>query len=111
MRLIDPETGKVLVEAPEARGVVARMRGLLGRTSLPPGHGLILKGKQVHTKGMKFAIDAVYLSRDGSVLQVARLDPGRVGPREWRARWVLELAADDAARLGIRKGKVLEMQR
>lgn len=110
MQLIDPDSGRVLVEATEARGIVARMRGLLGRTSLPSGHGLILKGKQVHTKGMKFAIDAVYLSQDGSILQVARLDPGRVGPRDRRAKWVLEIAADDAARLGIRKGGVLEMR-
>jgi hypothetical protein len=110
LRLIDSESGKVLVDAVEADGFLARVRGLIGRHPPRSGEGMILRTRQVHTFGMKFPIDAVYLRKDGSVLRVARLVPWRLGPLQPRARWVLELAADDAARLGIRKGVVLEMR-
>lgn len=50
-----------------------RMRGLLGRTSLPPRHGLlILPCPSIHMIGMKFAIDAIFLARDGRVTRVVR---------------------------------------
>lgn len=110
MRLIDPVSGKVVVVADEARGPLRRMRGLIGRAAPNPGAGTILRGKQVHTLGMKYAIDAIYMTRDGSVLRVQRLSPWRIGPFEPRARWVLELAAQEADRLGISSGTVLAIE-
>ena len=63
-------------------------------TPLPPGYGLrILKCNSIHTFGMRFALDLVWLGRDGRVL---RVDHG-VAPRRMklcvRARSVVETAA------------------
>jgi uncharacterized protein len=86
-----------------------RMRGLLGRKSLPSGEGLLIRpAPSIHTFFMRFPIDVVFLSRQGEVLKVAE----RVPP--WRARScrhsyaVLELAAGEAGRRGIAVGDRLE---
>lgn len=80
------------------------MRGLLRESQPNHGWGVLLRGKQVHTFGMKFSIDAVYLSRDGEVLEIMTLEPGRMGPFVRGAREVLEMRAGEAGRLGLRPG-------
>lgn len=111
MRLIDPDSGEVVVEAVDAGGILGRMRGLIGRPPPPSGYGMKLRTKQVHTFGMKFPIDAVYLAADGTVLRVVRLSPRKLGPFVLRAKWVIELAADEANRLGIRPGRILGLEK
>jgi uncharacterized protein len=84
----------------------ARLRGLLGRPAPGPGEGVVLEPcRQVHTFGMSYAIDAVYLDAGGSVLAIATLVPWRVGPFRRRAAAVLELAAGEAGRLGLVVGE------
>ena len=73
-----------------------RARGLLGRDGLSPGEGLLIpRCNAIHTIGMRFPIDAEFLSRDGSTLRVVRdIPPGRL--LVWggfRARQVLETQA------------------
>ena len=106
MQLVDPQR-TVSVRLVEARGLLAKVQGLLGRPELPPGYGVLLRAKEVHTLGMRFAIDVVYLSRTGSVLRVDTMGPGRIGPLMLRARWILEMRAGEAARLGIAPGTTL----
>ncbi|MBD0291782.1 MAG: DUF192 domain-containing protein, partial [Thermoleophilia bacterium] len=81
------------------------MRGLLGRTMLPPGEGLLLRpASSIHTAFMRFPIDAVFLDGEGRVLRIA----ASVAP--WRAagcrgaRAVLELSAGESERRGVRPG-------
>ena len=107
MRVLDPTTRRVLVEAEEARSFASRSVGLLGIAGLAPGRGLLIRTRQVHTIGMRFTMDAVYLTREGRVLRVRTLKPGRLGPLVPSARWVLELAAGEAARLGMQPGTTL----
>jgi uncharacterized membrane protein (UPF0127 family) len=108
MELIDPDRpGAPPVRLIEARGMLAGLQGLLGQAGLPPATGLLLKTREVHTIGMRFAIDTVYLARDGRVLRVATMPPGRIGPVVLKARWILELAAGEAHRLGIVPGSSL----
>jgi uncharacterized protein len=92
-----------------ADGLVSRTRGLLGRSELPVGEGLLLRPTfSIHTFFMRFPIDAVFLDRSGSVVDVVgRLKPWRAATR-LRARAVLELAAGEAERLGLRFGERLE---
>ena len=88
----------------------SRMRGLLGRRGLESGEGLLLRPTgSVHTFFMHFPIDVVFLSREGEVLKVARaLPPWRTAAAR-RAKAVLELAADEADRRGIRIGSRLDL--
>ena len=87
-----------------------RMRGLLGRTGLPAGEGLLLRpAPSIHTWFMRFPIDAVFLDRDLRVLALApELPPWRMRSRRG-ARAVLELGAGEARRRGIREGMVLTL--
>jgi len=51
----------------------ARNRGLLKRTGLASGEGLwIVPCEGVHTIGMKFPIDVVFLSKKRKVLKIRR---------------------------------------
>lgn len=89
----------VLAARPEvARGMLARGRGLLGRRALAPGEALVLAPcGSIHMFGMRFAIDALFLDRDGVCLAVARnLRPWSVGPLVRGARAVVELPAGGA---------------
>lgn len=107
MRVLDPRSGETLIDVIEARGVFSRMRGLIGRDVSPTA----FRTHQVHTFGMRSAIEAVYLSREGTVVRLARLAPRRIGPFVRRARWVIELASGEAERLGIVEGQTLSIDR
>ena len=73
------------------------------------GEGLLIRPSfSIHTFFMRFPIDAVFLDRSGSVVDVVgRLKPWRAATC-LRARAVLELAAGEAERLGLRFGERLE---
>jgi uncharacterized protein len=104
------EDGEVVCErCVVADRVLSRMKGLLGRSKLPAGSGLLIRrAPSIHTFFMRFPIDAVFLSRDGEVLKVAeRVKPWRVRAARG-ARDVLELCAGEAASRGIAVGDRLE---
>jgi uncharacterized membrane protein (UPF0127 family) len=87
-----------------------RMRGLLGRSGLERGEGLLLRPTgSVHTFFMRFPIDVVFLSRDGEVLKVARAVPPWRTAAARGAKAVLELGANEAERREIRVGSRLDL--
>jgi uncharacterized membrane protein (UPF0127 family) len=89
---------------------LTRLRGLLGRAGLERGEGILLRpASSIHMFFMRFPIDAVFLNADNRVLRVAAdLRPWRVaGCRGAKA--VVELAAGECARLGLRPGDVLTL--
>ena len=100
------ENGRIVCErCVLADTALARMRGLLGRKSLPSGEGILLRpAASVHTAFMRFAIDAVFLDRELRVLKVASdLGPWRTAARR-KAHAVLELPAGEAERCGLEPG-------
>jgi uncharacterized membrane protein (UPF0127 family) len=102
--------GRIVCERCEvADTVIARARGLLGRKNLPSGAGLLIRPSfSIHTLFMRFPIDAVFIDRSGSVVDVVqRLKPWRAATR-LRARAVLELPAGEADRVTLRIGERLE---
>ena len=72
---------------------LARLRGLLGRDALKSGDGMWLSPSQgVHTIGVLFPVDVVYLDSDNRVIQlVEHLGPFRIGPLRLKSATVLEL--------------------
>ncbi|MEO1174011.1 MAG: DUF192 domain-containing protein [Myxococcota bacterium] len=83
----------------------SKARGLIGRPVPGPGNGVLIENcRQVHTFFMRYAIDAVHLDRDGLVLAIHTLQPWRIGPWSLRSAKVLEMAAGEAQRLGLRPG-------
>lgn len=72
----------------------SRNRGLLGRSALPPDHALILAPSNfVHTFFMQFAIDILFVARDGQVLKARCAVPARRIVGRLGAFAVIELAA------------------
>jgi hypothetical protein len=99
----------VAVSRPFQRG---NARGLLGRTELPAGEGLLLSDPlgMIHMFNMKMSIDAVFLTPDLRVVRVAhRLRPWRVA-RARGARRILEIGEGEAERLGIGEGDQLRLE-
>ena len=87
---------------------LARMKGLLGRRTLAPGEGLLLRpASSIHMWFMRFAIDAVFLDEELRVLAVSRnVRPWRVAAKRG-ANCVLEVAAGQAA--GVKAGDRLRI--
>jgi uncharacterized protein len=89
-----------------ARGMLGRMRGLLGRRPLEPGEGLLLAPcNGIHTVGMRYPIDALFLDRRDRVTRaVHAMDPGRFIPFVRGSARCIELPAGTLARLQVREG-------
>ena len=91
-----------------ANSIRARTKGLLGRRSLEPGEGLLLRpANSVHTAFMAYAIDVVFLDRAGRIRRIVpHLAPWRAAAFPG-AYQTLELAAGEAAWLGLQAGQSL----
>lgn len=89
-----------------------RRQGLLGRSRLEDGEGLIIRPcKGVHSFGMKFPIDVAYVSKDGRVIHIiSPLSPNRLGPLMLRADWILELPQGAISRTETVLGDILAIQ-
>jgi hypothetical protein len=86
--------GLVVIEAQTHK---SRRRGLSRLDELAPDHALhIPQCPAVHTFGMRFALDLIWLAKDGSVVRIDR----DVGPRRMRlcarAKSVVETVAGRA---------------
>ena len=91
-----------------AASPLRRMRGLLGRTSLAAGEGILLKpARSVHTFFMRFPIDVVFVDSQLAVVRIAAALPPWRTAAERRASSVLELAAGECERRGVAVGDVL----
>jgi uncharacterized membrane protein (UPF0127 family) len=91
----------------------SRRTGLLKRESLRPGEGLwIVPTQAIHTFGMRFPIDVVFLD---AALRVKRiyhgLAPYRLTPFVWGACSVLELASGAVSTTGTVVGDQLQFSR
>jgi len=89
----------------------SRLRGLLGRTGLAPREGLLISPcRDVHTCGMRFSIDLVFLDKE---LKIVRMIPKT---RPWRfyrggrqCQHVLEVASGTINRLRLVAGDQFEL--
>lgn len=102
-KLLLPARGLVIAERLVfARSAAGRIRGLIGTESFQAGTGLVLKTRQVHTFGMRYAIDVVFCSGDWRVLHVVRdMPPRRISRVVIRARYVVELPAKAARPIDV----------
>lgn len=73
-----------------------RTKGLIGRSSLPVGQGLLIERcNAIHTCFMSFPIDAMFLDKDFRVVKIVKgIKPWRfLVWGGWRASMVLETRA------------------
>lgn len=112
VRLINADSGQMVVPQVEvADTFVTRLRGLMGRKSMPANAGLLIEPcNGVHTCFMRFPIDVVYLDRDWRVIRVDQaMKPWRLGRPVRGARRVVELPAGQAARAGLNVGVTVKV--
>jgi uncharacterized protein len=95
MRIVNARTGRVVAASVELADTRAtRRHGLLGRDGLPAGAAMVITPcVAVHTIGMRFAIDVVFVNARGSVRKIVRNMPPRRIAGSLSSRAVIELAA------------------
>jgi uncharacterized protein len=87
-----------------------RLRGLLGKSHLEEGEGLLLtRCSSIHCFFMKFTIDVVYLSKEYVILDYETVQPWRIGKIVKGTAHVLELG-EEALKGQIQKGDQLDFK-
>ena len=112
MRAINSKSGRLLAsELFVAQTLWSRARGLLGRSGLGPGEGLLLRPcRGVHTFFMRFPIDVVFLDRSNRVLSTVQdLQPQRATRLLRHCSSVLELPAGSVLGSGTSPGDDIEI--
>lgn len=86
-----------------------RLRGLLGTSSLPAGDGLLIEHcSSIHSIGMRYPFDALFLDRSGRVIHsISAMKPNRVSRHLFSAHWVLELPAGTIRSTATERGDQL----
>ena len=112
VRVVGPR-GEVIANIDEARTPWSRMVGLLGRSRLDVGDGLLLSPAwSIHTWFMRIAIDVVFIDGNGRVLRVyPELPPWRLVSGTRRARTVLEFGVGTLAQSPISPGDAIRLER
>lgn len=111
MRVVNTSRNRELASELEVAGTgPKRSKGLLGRKGLEKGHALwIVPCEAVHTVGMKFALDLIYLDREHCIKKIVRNIP------PWRisgcltAHSVIEFAAGAILESDAQPGDQLEI--
>lgn len=107
-RLIEVKTQKTVIQSVEECATLrSRVVGLLGRVSIKPGEAVwIHPCSGIHTWGMQFAIDVLYLDRSGKLIKIANnIRPWRMPLPCMKAKSVVEMKAGEAERLRVSKGE------
>jgi uncharacterized membrane protein (UPF0127 family) len=118
--LLDPERPPLALTNTRNNRIVAgtlltafdsasRRKGLLDHASLADGSAMIIAPTSaIHTFAMRFAIDVIFVSKDGRVLKVRpHVRPRRIAAA-WRAFAVVELASGAIERSDTRTGDQLQ---
>ncbi|RYG58548.1 DUF192 domain-containing protein [bacterium] len=116
LRLLNATRGnEIVARCALADSFWTRGKGLLGRASLPDDEGILLvPGASIHMFGMKFSIDAVFLTKEDVITDfVEHLAPGKMHSAKAGAGKpfaTLELAAGTIARVGLQVGDQIKRE-
>ena len=107
-------SGSLLVKnAYLATSILSRLKGLLGRNELPSDEALVISPcNSIHTFGMKFPIDVVFLDKNNTVTGYKmNVRPNRVLFAPKKTRKTIELASDTLAQHELRKNLTVGFER
>lgn len=110
MAVLQRENGRlVAVDLRFATNMINRARGLLGTNRLSPGSGLVIEpARQVHTIGMRYPIDVVFVAEDWTAVHIVQtMKPWRVTRWVRRSRRAVELPAGASADMEVGEKLVL----
>jgi uncharacterized protein len=111
VRIVDAAGNEVCMHCEVAESTVARMRGLMGRDRLEPGHGMLINGTaSIQMLFMRFPIDVVFLGPDKAIVGIShRVKPWRGVAGARGAAAALELPAGTAKSQDLKVGEVLSL--
>lgn len=113
MRIINLTSKKELADnLASARGILKRMKGLLGRDSMAKGEALLIKPcSSVHTIGMRFTIDVIFLDKKNNVIAVKKnMQPNRLSSLYLKASSAIELPAGTIEATATKVGDRIKIQ-
>ncbi|MBM2811740.1 MAG: hypothetical protein HW416_2499 [Chloroflexi bacterium] len=92
-----------------ARSMWSRGKGLLGTHLLAQGDGLLIDPCQsIHSFGMQYLFDAIFLTRQGKVVHlISEMKPARMSRHVFSSRSVLELPAGTIRASGTQHGDIV----
>jgi uncharacterized membrane protein (UPF0127 family) len=95
----------------KADNFLTRLVGLLKRTHLGPEEALwLMPSRGIHTIGMKFPIDVMFLTKDNKVIGLrSELAPYRISAVYWRGYSVVELPSGTIRKSHTEIGDQLEI--
>jgi uncharacterized membrane protein (UPF0127 family) len=112
MNAINLTTGKEMANRlTAAEKVFSRMKGLLGKNSLASGEGLLIRPcKGIHTFGMRFPIDALFLDKNNQVVAtVNNLHPNKITRLYLNAESVIEFPSGTLEATSTKPGDRIEI--
>jgi uncharacterized protein len=111
VRIVDAAGNEVCTHCEVAESTLARMRGLMGRDRLEPGHGMLINGTaSIQMLFMRFPIDVVFLGPDKAIVGIShRVKPWRGVAGARGAAAALELPAGTAKSQDLKVGEVLSL--
>ncbi len=110
---------KVLKEAKEmyhkvkiANTFFGRLKGLVGYKRFQDFDAMLISPcQQVHTFGMRYPIDVIFLSEKGQVLSIEdNIPPGKISAYRKNAVYALEIEAKEAEEKQIKVGDILTFE-
>lgn len=97
--------GAPLLYAHEASTFTDRLLGVHKRPRIGPTDALIIRPcKAIHTMGLEYPIDVMFLDRRGIILKLERVLPGNVSFCLW-GRVAVEMCSGTVNRLGLTTGQ------
>lgn len=88
-----------------------RLKGLLGTSCLPIGHGLLIKPcSSVHTFGMRYPIDVLFVDKNHKIVKIVDEMGAGKGSMASGGSYVVELPAGTARQAACTVGDILEWQ-
>jgi uncharacterized membrane protein (UPF0127 family) len=102
---------EVAAQLEVAESAWKRFLGLMGRRSLPPGQGLMIRPcNSIHMFFMRFPLDVAFLDGEGRVLRLYHgIRPWRVSRIVVGAKAAVELPAGALAAAGVERGTRLDV--
>jgi uncharacterized membrane protein (UPF0127 family) len=110
--LVNERTGEVVADQLlPAFDSKTRRTGLLAHESMPPGSAMIIAPTNaIHTFFMRFAIDVLFVTKDGVIVKTrAALAPWRISAA-WKAHAVIELPAGALQRSVVNQGDRIKVR-
>jgi len=113
IQIVDNDNGALIADQGRVAATFwSRFRGLLGRNDYSCGEALVIKPcTSVHTVGMKFAIDVLFVSAQNEIVHIIEAMPARrFSPWIKNASYVVELPAGRIASCQVKTGHTLTIK-